>query len=171
MLMLLVLTGCGPKVVLQLQEISLIDSTLWTVLEEAADPFDDRPEAFDCSPLGYGAESTYFEVDTTFCEYATFSQPTMADMVEGDLLTLVAWHLDLWAAEEAEAHMVVQVGDQVLYEEWIPIPSDSNIFEQKVNAAQSFPAGTPVYFHVHNHGYNNWAVGELTVETMVEVEL
>ena len=171
MLTLLVLAGCGPNVVQQLQEVPLIDATLWTVSGEAEDPFDDRPESVECSSLGYAAESTYFEVDTTFCEYATFVQPTLVDIAEGDLMTLVAWHLDLWAAEPAEAHMVVQVGDQVLYEEWIPIPSDSNIFEKEGTAEDVLPSGTPVYFHVHNHGYNNWAVSEIMVETLVEVEL
>ena len=73
------------------------------------------------------------------------------------------WHLQLAALEPAEAHVAVHLGDEVLIDEIVPIPSPADVLSRTFMADFEAPANTPVVIHLHNHGYNSWRFGEMAV--------
>jgi len=161
----LLVSGCSAA---PSEPASLIDHALWTGnLSVGDDPFDDRPDEVDCSELSHGLETTggedNLEVDTTRCNYLTVSQPSLAPVRVGDSLHLRLWHFDLTAAEPAEAHVAIQIGDQVLWETLIEIPAEATLLSPRWAAADASDEGQSLYFHLHNHGQNSWNFIELTV--------
>ncbi len=144
----------------------LIDAAGWAEVGAADDPFDDRPGGVECDVTGYGEELGIFEVETDLCPYGTFSQPILRDVGPGATVHLVAWHLDLFAAEPAEGHFVVQIGDLVLIDERPSIPSDEEIWDLEIPWPAGVAAareGDDAWVHVHNHGTNSWRVGVLEI--------
>ena len=150
-------TGEAPP-----QWVFVIDAAAWTeVLDAAEDPFDDRPQTVECSALGYGVESSYFEVRTEDCPYGTFQQPLLADVPEGAELQIKFWHLDLWAPKPAQGHFALRTADVTLFDTYIDIPSGSGVYAVDFTAPAPLKSGESVFFHVHNHGYNSWTLGSL----------
>lgn len=147
---------------------SLVDHSLWIPATAAEDPFDDRPALpFECPEEGgYQVFEGSFEVDTDFCDYMTAWQPSLKAAKAGDVIFLDFWHLDLMVPESGEpqdAHVAVQIGDDLVWEVTLPIPSPSGILEPTVLLPSAVELGTPIYFHVHNHGPNSYRL--LRVET------
>lgn len=142
---------------------ALAEADGWGLLDDADDPFDDRdPAAGPCSPLGYGAEGTAFEVQTLDCPHGAFSQPAGHSVPAGSTVLVSAWHMDLVAAEPAEGHLAVQLGrDRAEVRPAIPGPAAA--YTLQVVLTEELKAGEPVFFHVHNHGSNSWYLGELAV--------
>jgi len=128
----------------------------WVPVEASADPFDDRPADVRCPPHGARPEDTHFEVETDVCRYGTFVHPVPVDLAPGDTIEATVWHLALWAPERSEGHAAIMLGDRLLWERRVPIPGQEAIYPIAVTLDASAPAGTPLYFHVHNHGANAW---------------
>lgn len=164
---LLVLGACGGEpppetdagTPAPIPEGPLLDPNAWTIVEAADDPFDDRPADVDCRVGGFGPEAGIFEVETDICPYLTAVQPLPADIPAGAKLTTVVWHLALFAEAPARGHVAVQVADTLVFETAPPIPGPEGVYPVEWIAPEPLPAGTPVYFHVHNHGYNSWRLG------------
>lgn len=136
----------------------------WTLLAPTDDPWADHGDPLaPCDPLGLRDETDYFEIDTRVCGAATVTQPLGVEIRAGDRLEALVWHLDLVADTPARGHVVLAVGDHVLLEEDVPIPSAERLYDVRQVATFDAPAGTPVRFHVHNHGYNNWRLAYLRV--------
>lgn len=130
----------------------------WQPVSAEADPFADRPEAVTCPPHGARDEDGLFEVETDICRYGTFAQPLPVDLRAGDVIVATVWHLQLWAAERTQGHVALQLGDALLWERYVPIPGHEAVYPLELPLAADAPAGTPLYFHVHNHGANSWRV-------------
>ncbi|MFT7624351.1 MAG: hypothetical protein ACI9WU_003538 [Myxococcota bacterium] len=152
------------------EQFWVIDHALWTQLDARDDPFTDRPaDALPCpSPGGFDIVQGSFEVDTDFCLYMTTAQPSLIDIPKGWVINAVLWHLDLLPPEKdpeaAEAHLSLKLGDIVLWDGVVPIPGPSKFIEQQVTLDQDVPLGTPVYFHVHNHGPNSYRLLRVTAQ-------
>lgn len=141
----------------------LVAPDLWIAVEASEDLFEGhRPDAFRCPTQAYGAEASTFEVDTGECEYLAVAQPSLLPIEAGDTLVATIAHFPLVAAERATAHVALAVGPDVVWERQIPIPSDTRIYEFSWTASRRAPAGTPVQFHLHNHGSNNWFIGDIS---------
>jgi hypothetical protein len=143
----------------------LVQSTLWTQVAAPDDPLaDHRPAQVTC-PLGaWLFEPQGFEVNTGGCNYAMFVQPSRATVVPGATITASLYHYDLIADPPATAHVALLLGERVLWEREVEIPGKANAFAIEVVADETVPAGTPVYFHLHNHGQNTWTLGAVEVE-------
>jgi len=141
--------------------VQLLDASAWVEADAEQDPFDDRPADVECSTLGWGVEGTYFEVQTDDCEYGTFYQPLTVDVPAGTELEMVYWHLDLWASEDAQGHIGLRTEETLIHEAYIEIPNGAEVYAVSLVAAADLSAGEPIYFHVHNHGYNSWSLGGL----------
>ncbi len=164
--MLTMLLACGEPEA-EPQDISLIDALSWELLDAADDPWDDAPQGAECSSLGYEVEGSYFEVDTELCQYGTFAQPALHGARQGDELTIVYWYLDLWSTDaDAEGHIAISVGDEVLVDEHITIPADAEVRPNFISAPRDIEQGEPITFHVHNHGYNSWSMGTFEALTV-----
>ncbi len=128
----------------------------WVAVSAADDPFDDRPAQVQCPPHGAQAEDGRFEVETDVCDYGTFAHPLPVALRPGDVVEATVWHLELWAPERSEGHAALQLGEQLLWERRVPIPGQEAIYPITITVGAPAPAGTPLYFHVHNHGANSW---------------
>jgi hypothetical protein len=136
----------------------------WTLLAPADDPWASHADPLaPCDPRGLKDEGDFFEIDTRVCGAATVQQPLGTDIHAGDRLEALVWHLDLVADSPATGHVVLTVGDEVLLEQDVPIPSAERLYDVRLVATFDAPAGAPVRFHVHNHGYNNWRLAYLRV--------
>ena len=135
---------------------ALVDVAAWAE-DPAADPLPaHRPAGATCAPSGWGREGSSLEVETGLCPYAVFAQPALADLRPGEEVELVLWHKDLVAEEPAEAHVLVSVGDVVLFDRRVPIPSGPEAYTETVTVQGRAAAGDPVVWHLHNHGANSW---------------
>lgn len=146
----------------------LTDTAAWLEVGEEDDPFRaERPEDLICDSLGYAAEEyeeePAFFVDTDVCTYLTASQPTLHAVATGDTLRVRVFHDVLVAEEPAEGHVAIMLGGETVWEETVQIPAEKEILEASWSAAAAVEAGTPAFFHVHNHGPNSWALLELSV--------
>ena len=150
-------TANGPPV-------SVVTIDGWQLEDPASDPWAaERPVDADCT-LGWGAEDGVFEVDTELCSFGTFVQGAQVDFGAGDELELIMIHDALYSADEgAVAHIAVGVGGQIAWETEIEIPALENYLRPIFAAPVDAPAGTPIHLHVHNHGFNNYRVVDLTV--------
>lgn len=128
----------------------------WVAVTADDDPFDDRPADVQCPPHGSSAEDGRFEVETDVCRYGTFAHPLPVALRPGDTVEATVWHLELWAPERSEGHAALRLGDHLLWERRVPIPGQEAIYPIAVTVDFSVAAGTPLYFHVHNHGANSW---------------
>jgi hypothetical protein len=158
--LLVLLAACGTG-----ERSSLVDHSLWAEVVE--DPFDDAPGEVICAPTATRVEVvdglSSFEVDTGFCNYLTLEQPTLRTVFKGDRLDVRLGHGALVAEQAAEAHVAVLVGELVLWDDAVLIPSPPLDHEGFLIAPERVPKGTPVVLHLHNHGDNSWQFDEISV--------
>jgi hypothetical protein len=144
----------------------LIAHDSWEIVSEHEDPFSDRPTDALCPdeahmPELLGAEPV-FSVDTGDCTYITARQPALRAVARGETLVARVWHFALDADEAAEAHVALRIGDSTVLDQTVPIPSEGGLIATSEVAMNAFEAGTPVFFHLHNHGDNSWSLVELS---------
>lgn len=148
--------------------VSLVEHSSWSAVTPEADPFDDRPATVDCPSVAWGVEvdgeQTAVEIDTELCDYACLVQPSQVDVFSGDAVGLTWGHSALEADVPASAHVSVRLGDLVLWDSDEPIPSDADERNVDLVVDTDYPAGTPIYVHVHNHGDNQWNFSRISVE-------
>ena len=143
--------------------VSLVRAEGWELTDAADDPFPgERPDFVQCE-IGWDVETGAFEVSTDLCTYGSFSQRSLAEIHEGDVLELVILHDALYAEEPAVAHLAIAFGQEIAWETEIPIPSEANQLRPTWTAPSDVAINTPVTFHVHNHGTNNYRLIDLTV--------
>jgi hypothetical protein len=149
-----------------LTRISLIDQTRWTQVGSAEDPFMDRPADVRCPESAAAAEvlseQPAFGVDTGMCNYLTVQQLTRDYVAAGETIDVRLWHFELAAPNPGEAHAAVDVGRVRALDQRVQIPAPGGLIKASLVADHALPAGTPVYFHLHNHGANSWALIEIT---------
>lgn len=136
----------------------------WQPVGAAADPFGDhRPEAAACPTWALRVEGDAFEVDTGECAWLTATQPLLTDVAPCEEMGATVAHFQLFADGPAAAHVAIRVGDELAWEAEVPIPHPPQVYQPRWRLPRGAPAGTPVYFHVHNHGANSWFVADLQV--------
>lgn len=148
------------------ERVSLVDFMAWSEVGSSDDPWNDRPADFMCAADGFGyelfaAEDSYF-VNTAKCAYMTATQGSVTDVRVGEEIAARIWYFDLSGPDGAQAHIVLRLGDRDIFDETIPIPAASTLLHTRFIAEEPVPAGTPVYFHVHNHGANEYYMLELS---------
>lgn len=138
--------------------VDLIDHDLWQRVPEARDPFGhEGPAHVTCPDGAWYVDLGLIEVDTERCNHVTLEQPLREPVRAGDRVGIVAWSGRLLSPDGAsEGHVAVSIGDAVFWEERVAIPSGGYFFTPTLVASADAPAGTPVRFHVHNHGFNTW---------------
>lgn len=131
------------------------------------------PEFLQVGEYSYTLESPY-------CNYLTMVQETRGPIAAGDEFFIRFWHFTLTAPAGARAYLAIQIGDRVVWEARLPIPCRGGLVGVVENgdcidtpgaadvdparfvADFDAPTGTPVYFHVQNHGDNNYSLVELS---------
>jgi hypothetical protein len=149
------LAACRGEVPLE-EPVALTTAEAWELADD--EPVDHSPPVVDCPPATWGPEDGTFEVQTGACDYLAVSQPLRADLWPGDRLLGFVWYAELDAAEPGEGHALVWVGEEVLWDLTVAIPAPAGVHEIDVVVDTLFPVGTPIGFHLHNHGFNAWDV-------------
>ena len=136
----------------------ITDNEEWLLIKESEDPFRDlRPDGMkDCDFIPFILEENALEIDTKVCNFVTVYQPLLENINEGDEITLEIFHRDLWDEQPGTATLIVAISKNKIWEEKIKIPKKSDFLTIKFKAEDDFEKGTPIYFHVNNHGFNNY---------------
>ena len=143
--------------------VSLIDHLVWEQIVDAADDplADHRPETINCGVGGWYLEMSTIEVATDACNYLAVTQPSLLALEEGQPMQVIFYHFDLLAPEPALGHVAILVDGQVVWEKEIEIPGDANVFVEEFASPVTAELGSPVVFHLHNHGQNTWRLQDL----------
>lgn len=130
------------------------------------DPFAQRAQApRSCSLAGWFIEEDGTEVDTGLCNFVSLQQPSLVDVRDGDELRVVFFHFDLTSAEPAQGYAALALDDEVVWEYETRIPGPAGYFDETLTLSldRRYPAGTPVTFHLDNHGQNTWKLSLVQV--------
>lgn len=161
--------GAGPDADDGPTREALVNHALWQAVEASEDPFEDRPDQVTCPDAGYGSElfggKPTFYVDSELCQYITASQASRAPISAGDEVEVAFKHFQLTAAGEegAEAHLAFMLGDTLIAERTVSIPAADKAYRVTWTATEDVEEGTPIYFHAHNHGQNEYSVLSIEV--------
>lgn len=149
--------------------VPLTESPSWTLVAAEDDPLaDHRPADDSCPDEARILEAGALEVDTELCKYLMVEQPAKQAIRPCAKLELTLLHFELVAPEPAQAHAALLVGDEVVWEHSVSIPAEVDTIVAEIDPQIEAPAGTPIRFHLHNHGYNTWALLGVEVENTDE---
>jgi hypothetical protein len=144
---------------------ALVHSALWESVPWGEDPFDPSEGAEPpppCAQGAYGEENLggelVFFVRTEQCPSLTVRQASRTALRAGDTLQIRVYHFALTAPVNASARLIVQLGETRVWEGELPIPSPAAEIVEQWQAGADYPAGTPVLFHVNNHGNNEYTL-------------
>ncbi|MFO0748946.1 MAG: hypothetical protein U1F43_25260 [Myxococcota bacterium] len=149
------------------QSRMLVDHDLWRLATPEEDPWAEfRPADITCpdrsrQPEDFAGVYAY-GVLTDGCQYTTVVQETTADACAGETFYVWIWNFALTGPEGASAHLGVKVGD-VLWQAERAIPSTAALATDRIVLAHDIPKGTPIYYHVRNHGSNSYELIELSI--------
>ena len=146
----------------------LVNPFGWNEADEQTDPFQDRrPSTWDCSPTAHFAEQLagvwVYSIETGECDWLTITQPTAIELNPGDRVVANIWHFELVAPERAMAYLGFAIHDRILVDAEEPIPGPARRIELSFDVAERYPVGTPLLFHLNNHGANSWHIVEVLV--------
>jgi hypothetical protein len=97
------------------------------------------------------------------CNWITLTQPSLRVIRAGDQVEVRTFHDALTAPVPGEARMTFVVADQITFDLTELIPWDSAFESQTWIADKDYPAGTPLLWHVNNHGRNEYMLIEVNV--------
>lgn len=182
---LLVLSGCGSG---GSEPAPVIDNTKWVATNNGEEFFGPPPADATCPPpegdcpemggdecveippnclVSYVAECfpplTALSVYTDVCDWITLEQPSLVAIRAGDEIEIRTFHFALNAPFGGEARTSVTLGDEMIFDELIAIPQPSGPINGSWIATRDFEAGTPMLFHVNNHGDNEYLLIEVNI--------
>ena len=148
--------------------VSLIDHDLWTEAAWDEDPVGDLP---DCQRATWDVLYDYVDIETKnesevvdTCSWQLLTQPLPVRLRPGDTVELMGWHTMLEKPlEDSEAHYAIYAGSEPLFDFAIELPTIDEVYRETVTIENAVPRGTPLYWHVHNHGDNSYALRVLTL--------
>ena len=143
---------------------SLVGVEQWAFDGASPEPFTDPPPDPIVCEVGWGLEDGVFEIDSGLCNWGVFTQPSQVDVLAGDLVEVILLHDTLYSEDpEARAHLGAALAGTLVWETELMIPAATGFLRPTWTADGDYPAGTPVRLHVHNHGYNNYRIVDITV--------
>jgi len=167
---LLLLLGCAgcvadsePEAEPEPQWRSLVDPTLWLPVQVESPFIDESGNALPCNTeQGVVVEElnleTVLSVMTQFCSFVTVEQPLLHAVDSGDTLRVRFWHSELTAPDDSVAHASVLIAGQPIWSEQFPIPMEGEYIDAEFPALDDFEQGQDVWFHVDNHGANEYSL-------------
>ena len=138
--------------------LHLVVGQNWTPVAPSQDPFapliEDR---IVCDWTSFGVEYGGIEVNTGRCGYITLTQPTLSAIDVTSSLKISAWHTPLLKGDlQGDAFFSLMVGNQLIWEKKLRIPSEAVSWEEIIQSPLYAPEGTPLFLNVRNHGANSW---------------
>jgi hypothetical protein len=99
----------------------------------------------------------------SLCNWITLEQPSLRAIRAGDQVEVRARHAPLNAPVPGEARIGFVIGDEQVLDYSVTLPSDFAFPDAIWTAPKAYPAGTPLLFHVDNHGSNEYMLIEVNV--------
>lgn len=144
------------------ESVLLIDHSHWQRYPVEQDPLPDHePDAINCGPGGYYVEQDRLELDSSFCNYALIAHPALVRVDAQSEITLELSHFDLTASEPTRAHLALFFDETLAWETWLDIPSPADATQITFRAPRALGQAAPIRLHFHNHGQNNYALGQV----------
>ncbi len=151
------------------EPLALVTTANWRPTAAALDPASaHRPEPLICPESAWQDEYGALELSTSECNYFSLSQPLAHPITAGDELALELWWQTLIAEDPAQAHLALYIGDDLLWETHLEIPQAADARREVFLSEITAPAGAPLTFHLHNHGYNDYTLGALELVGVVD---
>ena len=140
------------------EALNLVVGQAWTPIAPSQDPFAHLiQDRIPCDWTSFGMEYGGIEVNTGRCGYLTLTQPLLSSISLQSNLKISAWHTPLLKGDlEGDAFFSLMVGDQLVWEKMLWIPSEAVSWEEIVESPIDAPEGTPLFLNVRNHGANSW---------------
>ena len=147
----------------------LVDHFRWTLSDVPSEHYQAPPEDLECdTELGTVAEELggefVYSIYTEYCSYATVTQPALSSVSEGEEFYIRFWRSTLTAPMGFDATVAILIDGHVIWTEQYPIPYPSGLEVIRVEATRDYPEGAQIVYHVDNHGNNEYALVELSVE-------
>jgi len=116
-----------------------------------------------CTPDDWKSETTpdgdWFDVNTAFCNYMTVTQTLLAPISTGESMLIQVYFSSI---EEGEGPYTVAaaIGEPpvVIWETTVEVPAEDTVLSGTWVATRDVAMGEPAYYHVSNHGINNWSL-------------
>jgi hypothetical protein len=161
------LQGCSAVEPLERTPVALVRHPSWELVPENEDIFlPMRPADWFCDPTGFRFEilsgQPSVEIRSELCNYLTIRQPIREAVRQGDELYIGLWHFQLTIPTGALVYMAVSANGCILWEAERRIPTSAALLEARFPAPFPMPDGTPIYFHVQNHGANTYHLLEIS---------
>jgi hypothetical protein len=97
------------------------------------------------------------------CNWITLEQPSLRAIRAGDQAEIRSRHAPLTAPVPGNARMTFVIGDEIALDYSTAIPSDFFFPSVTWTADKDYPAGTPLLWHVDNHGANEYQLLEVNI--------
>jgi hypothetical protein len=144
---------------------AIVELDDWRGVASDRDPFEtDPPVATACTGPGFVVEQQWLEIDTGLCSWVTLSAAARFPIEAGQRLRVSVSHFDLDAPSAAEGVARLWLGACEAWSRTVLIPAPAAVYSDVFESPCSIAQGESVYFHLHNHGQNNWQLKEAAVE-------
>jgi Cd2+/Zn2+-exporting ATPase len=178
-----VAVGCAPvEAPLCEERVPLVDVSLFSPVAVGDDPYvtgdpaqffadrtregDERPRLCE-APREVGLNNLggepVFDVDTFNCNWATVEQPLLQDIEDAARIRVRVFYFSQLARFLSEGRNVITVGDQVVLDESVALPTESGLLGFEAPFPLAGTKGDRVVWHVANHGENSWNFIELSM--------
>ena len=114
----------------------------------------------DALSLEVTEDGLYVDIDTSTCAWLTLTQESTEPAFQGDILRVWAFRWPMVVAQ-GEGLIRLSAGDppRTLWEHRPLLPQErSELYYEEVSLPVHLPTGTPLYWHVANHGQNVWSL-------------
>jgi hypothetical protein len=151
----------------------IADASLWMPVNLDVDPFADQAEGdpVHCRPIHYGPEIEsgvlWFGIDTRECGYLTLRQPLLETLCPGDTVELRLWHFALTDTPFGYQALLSIDGTDTHWRDEVAPPATAKTVEGQFTVDKRIETGTPIYFHLSNHGTNSWGLLDVTAHSLL----
>jgi hypothetical protein len=168
---LLILWSCGGKpssgspASAPAKPVEITEAESWDLADPSVDPFSSYAAGrVRCTKADFRPEASWLEVTTTQCNYVTFVHQLANSAAAGSVIRgQIAW-ATLAAIDPAVGTLAfADDAGSVLWSHDVPIPSTSSLVNVEFELSETAAAGSSLFFHVRNHGYNSWQLSPLTL--------
>ncbi len=97
------------------------------------------------------------------CNWITLEQPSLRAIRAGDRVEVRTRHSQLTAPVPGTARIGFVIGDEQVLDHRVTLPVDYDFPDALWTAPKDYPEGTPLLFHVDNHGQNEYMLIEASI--------